>query len=75
MSPTLLELVVVILLLVAAWQIGMLLTPRVMASLAAFWRNPTPPVDRRDPSRPEKNVTPPNAPGVNPSPKHDDLRK
>ena len=36
MSPTLLELVVALLLVWLAWQIGKLLAPRLLAALLAF---------------------------------------
>lgn len=60
MSPTLLELIVAILLLWVAWQIGVLLGPRVVAAFLAFWRDGQTPYVRRDPTRPEKNITPPS---------------
>ena len=60
MSPTLLELVVALLLLWLAWQIGKLLAPRLLAALLTFWRNPTIP-SSSDRIRPEKNITPPAA--------------
>ena len=57
MSPTLLELIVFVLLLWVAWQIGVWIAPRVFASFTSFWRSSKPP---GDPERwpPEKNVTP-----------------
>ena len=62
MSPTLLELIVAILLLVIAWQIGVSIAPRLIASFIAFWRAGKPPVTY-GPHGPEKNITPPATPG------------
>ena len=56
MSPTLLELIVAILLLWVAWQIGMLIGPRVIASFVSFWRDSRP--SFHSGRWPEKNVTP-----------------
>lgn len=58
MSPTLLELTVAILLLWLAWQIGVQVAPRVLASFLSFWRTPKPP--GAGSWRSEKNVTPPS---------------
>ncbi|MBE7158173.1 MAG: hypothetical protein INR62_07025 [Rhodospirillales bacterium] len=68
MSPTLLELVVVVLLLYVAWQIASRIGPSLLASLVAYWRSPRPPVDS-DPLSNAKNVTPT---GTIPPPRKDD---
>ena len=60
MSPTLLELVVALLLIVAAWRIAKWIAPEIMAAMAAFWRGANPP-EERGPWPPEKNITPPAA--------------
>ena len=74
MSPTLLELIVAVLLLWVAWQIGVIIAPKVLASFMAFWRTPKPPL--QPDQWPEKNVTPPSAPGEKPPPSfHGNLRK
>ena len=59
MSPTLLELIVAILLVWVAWQIGVLIAPRILASFLAYWR-PTKPSAPPSPDswRAAKNVTP-----------------
>lgn len=70
MTPTLLELIVAVLLLVTAWRIGVLIAPRVLHSFLAFWRAPRP-VSPPDDGRQEKNITPPGAtPGNTPSSTH-----
>ncbi len=66
MSPTLLELIVALLLLWLAWQIGKILAPRLLGALLDFWRNPTATSSSGQP-RQEKNITPPAAvPGKTP---------
>ena len=73
MSPTLLELIVAVLLVWLAWQIGVILAPRILASFLAFWRSSKPPFT---PGQwPEKNITPPSATGEKPSPSHGNPRK
>ena len=64
MTPTLLEAVVVLLLFWVAWQIGVAVAPRVIASFLAFWRGNRPPADFR-PRNSEKNITPPADAGEN----------
>ena len=64
MTPTLLELIVAALLLWIAWQIGVLIAPRILASFLAFWRSPRAPLRSDDELRREKNInTPGAAPG------------
>ena len=65
MSPTLLELIFAILLLVVAWKIAVRITPRLIAAFISFWRDSKPPVSY-GPRGPEKNITPPAAPGDKP---------
>ena len=69
MSPTLLELVVALLLLWLAWQIGKLLAPRFLAALLSFWRSPTV-RSSSDRPRPEKNITPSASRPVTPPPRY-----
>ena len=40
MSPTLLELVVTVFVLVLAWLIGAWIAPRLIAWIVVFWRGP-----------------------------------
>ena len=74
MSPTLLELIVALILVWAAWEIGVWLAPRVFGSIAAFWRGARPPAE---PTRwpPEKNITPPAERAKNPPPPHGNIHK
>ena len=65
MSPTLLELIVAVLLLWVAWRIGVVLAPRVFASIVSSWRSFRPPSEL-EVWPPEKNVTPPPVPGDKP---------
>ena len=74
MSPTLLEIVVAILLLFVAWQIGVRIAPRLIRPLISFWRDGKPPVDP-GPRGPEKNITPPPAADETPSPDYASHRK
>ena len=57
MSPTFLELVVAVILVLLAWVIALMISPRLLASFIAYWRSPRPPVNT-DPFPNEKKRYP-----------------
>ena len=60
MTPTLLEAILAIFVLWVAWQIAVLVAPRLLRSFLLFWRISKPPVNF-GPQGSEKNITPPAA--------------